>query len=159
MFGLFKRKATLVEFEQSKIDGTVYPGDSITVLQIQTESGQFGTAWVNKKYKGYAFKEFCPYFIVMKMDLSNIDGEQRDQLDMSTIEDYFDAQLKTIGICHFIARFVTDKGMEMLFYSESNPKFEEVINELMKENDLNLDFEVNINENDPMWRSMKMVLG
>ena len=39
--------------------------------------------------------------------LSNIDDEQRDQLDMSTIEDYFDAQLKSIGICHFIARFVT----------------------------------------------------
>lgn len=47
----------------------------------------------------------------------------------------------------------------MLFYSESNPKFEEVINELMNENDLNLDFEVDINENDPKWRSMKMVLG
>ena len=158
MFGLFKKKATLADFEQAKKDGTVYPGESIAILQIRTETGQFGTAWVNRAYKDYAYKAFCPYLIIMKVDLTTLDEHQREQLDMSTVEDYFYPELKSIGICHFIARFVTDKGMDMIFYAESNPNFEEAINELMKENDLNLEFEADINENDPTWGSMKMVL-
>ena len=158
MFGLFKKKATEEEFKAAKSDGSVYPGESITVMQIQTESGGFGTAWINKKYKDFKFKEYCPFLFILKIDLSNITDEQRDILDMSTIEDFFDERMKEIGVSHFIARFVTDKGMDMIFYTEANPEFEEVLNSLKSKNELGLEFEIDLNKSDLGWKSMKMVL-
>ena len=158
MFGLFKRKPTAEEFEQAKRDGSVYPGQSITLLQIETANGAKGTAWVNKAYKGYRFKEFCPHYVIVRVNLSDSAIAENEELDMSTIEDFFDGKLRSIGVSHFIGRFVTDNGMDLLFYTEANPHFEEVLTELMNENEFNLDIEVEINEHDSKWRSMAMVL-
>lgn len=158
MFGLFKKKPNREDFETAKDDGTVYPKGSITLLQIETESGAQATAWINKGYKGYPFKEFCPCFYKIGIDLQNRQGKDDDQLDMSTIEDYFEGELRSKGVSHFIARFITDKGMDLLFYTEHESSIHDHVVSLISTNELGLELDVSLHENDSKWRSMAMVL-
>ena len=88
MFGLFKKKPSKEEFEISIKDGTVYPKDSISVLQIQTESGNLATAWINQGYRNYKYKIFCPCFYKLQIGYSQLSESELETIDMSTIEDY-----------------------------------------------------------------------
>jgi len=159
MFGLFKKKPTKEEFEASIKDGSVYPKDSIAVLQIQTESGQPATAWINQGYKDYKYKMYCPSFYKLEIGYSQISEAALENLDMGTIEDYLEEELKKVGIVHMIARFVTDNGMDILLYTEPKEEFENLINELSEKNRLNIDIAAELHPEDTKWKSMKMILG
>ena len=158
MFGLFKKKPTKEEFLNAKQDGTIYPSDSISVLQIQTENGNPATAWINKGYKDYKYKSFCPWFVKLSIGFNLLSETELENIDMAEIEDFIEEKFKAIGIAHFIARFVTDGGMDLLLYTEPLEKFEELINHLMDTNKFNLDIDCELHSEDFKWHSMKMVL-
>ena len=158
MFGLFKKKPTEEEFRTAIQNGTIYPSNSISVLQIQTESGKPATAWINKGYKNYKYKSFCPWFIKLQIGFSQVNQDELGNIDMVEIEDYIEDKFKQIGVTHFIGRFVTDSGMDILLYTEPKNEFENLINQLAQKNKYNLDIGCELNEADSKWTSMKMVL-
>ncbi|MBC7451143.1 MAG: hypothetical protein H7259_06610 [Cytophagales bacterium] len=43
-----------MSWEEIKLLDNVYPDHSISLLMLQTESGESGTTWADKAYKMYA---------------------------------------------------------------------------------------------------------
>jgi len=121
---LFKKKTTIADWNRIRLTEEKFPSDgSITLLQIPSENGNFNTGWVNKAYKNYAYKAFCPVCCIITIPHSDDDQD----IDMMTIEDYFTEQLNKVCVAHIVSRIVTDDGMGIIIYTET---FNEVAKKL-----------------------------
>lgn len=109
---LFANKPPVVDWEMVKYSDQIYPKHSFTLLKLTMPNGELGTGWVDKAYKKYEFKKFCPYYIKISIDLTDQVAKDNADLDMGTIEDFFSDQLKGICVCHLVSRLVSDKGMD-----------------------------------------------
>jgi len=98
----------------------VYPDNSITLFTLVTKSGVPGTGWVDMAYKKYPYKKQCSYNLLIKVDLSDSVADKNPDLDMGTIEDFFTNELRKICVSHMVARLVTDEGMNIEMYLETD---------------------------------------
>jgi hypothetical protein len=154
---LFRNKPTEVDWETEKYSDEIYPKHSFTLLKLTMRDGKLGTGWVDKSYRKYKFKEFCPYHIGISIDLTDKVAGNNPDLDMGTIEDFFSDELKRICICHFVSRLVSDRGMEIECYSEENEPIELFLRKVsLAENRL-----VSFNHEivyDPKWKQVNRLL-
>ena len=126
-----------------------YPTGNFQVFQYETESGMLSTGWTNDAYTNFKQKKLYPIKFVIKVNLINF---KDDEMAMDEIEEFFDSKLKNIGIAHFLTRYVTDLGLNMVFYTGENKEFEDELSELQKKNKLNIHFEF-IKYKDPKWKT------
>ena len=153
--GIFdKLFGTGIDWNKIKNTPAVYPQDSISILQLTTESGGMGTGWINKGYQDYKFKKFCPYNFLISVNLSDEISETNPDLDMGTIEDYFTDEMRKLGIAHIVARVVTDEGLNIEMYIENVKDSYEKLQELRVDPNRLVTFDVEVNE-DPKWRAIR----
>lgn len=154
---LFGNEPPLVDWEKVKNSDNVYPKHSFTLLKLTMANGELGTGWVDKAYKKYDFKEFCPYHTKISIDLTDQVAEDNPDLDMGTIEDFFSDELKGICVCHLVSRLVAERGMEIQCYSEENEAIEQFLrNVRLAENRL-VTFTYAI-DFDPKWCKVNRLL-
>ncbi len=158
MFGLFRRKASIEDFDEAKVDGTVYPVSALTHMEHALADGTIGTAWIDHGYKHYIFKQFCPHFFKIQISLEKLSQDEKETLDFASLEDYFDRKCKEIGVSHLIARFATDYGLDLLFYTEPMDAFEQMWSSLIESNPFNVLLGVEFNAYDHRWRSASRIL-
>lgn len=153
----FGNKPPVVDWETVKYSDQIYPKHSFTLLKLTMQNGKLGTGWVDKSYRKYGFKEFCPYHIGISIDLTDKVAENNPDLDMGTIEDFFSDELKRICICHLVSRLVSDRGMEIECYSEENEPIEQFLKKVsLAENRLvSFTYEIDF---DPKWKQVNTLL-
>ena len=127
-----------------------YPSGNVSIFQYETKSGMLCTGWINDAYANFKQKSSYPIKFVIKVNLLDFIN---DEIAMDEIEDFFDIKLKNIGTAHFLARYVTDLGLNMIFYTGENKEFEDELSELQKKNKLNIHFEI-IKYRDPKWKTV-----
>lgn len=120
-------------------------------------NGELGTGWVDKSYRKYEFKEFCPYHIGISIDLTDRIAKNNPDLAMGTIEDFFSDELKRICVCHFVSRLVSDKGMEIQCYSEENEPIEQFLRKVSSGENRLVSFNHEI-DYDPKWKRVNRLL-
>ena len=154
---LFGNEPPAVDWETVKDSDNVYPKHSFTLLKLTMANGELGTGWVDKAYKKYEFKEFCPYHIKISIDLTDQVAEDNPDLDMGTIEDFFSDELKGICVCHLVSRLVSVKGMDIYCYLEKDEPIEQFLNKVsLAENRLmTFTYETDF---DPKWKLVNQLL-
>ncbi|MCX2575364.1 hypothetical protein [Pedobacter sandarakinus] len=121
------------------------------------KNGEMGTGWVDKSYKNYNYKEFCPYNIQIEIDLTDEIAINNSDLDMGTIEDFFSDTLNKICICHLVSRLVSDKGMDIIIYAELERPTTQYLEKI--KNDANRIISFNYKSfHDPRWTKIKKLL-
>ena len=132
----------------------VYIKDSaISILMLQTESGENGTGWVDKGYENYKFKKYCPYNFLIMVDFTDEIADKNPDLDMGTVEDFFVEELRKIGIAHIVARVVTDKGMNIEMYIEKMEDSMKRLKEISEDKNRLVSFSCEVNK-DPKWEAV-----
>jgi len=154
---LFGNEPLLLDWEKVKYSDKAYPKHSFTLLKLTMANGELGTGWIDKAYKKYEFKKFYPYHIKISIDLTDQVAEDNPDLDMGTIEDFFSDELKGICVCHLVSRLVSDRGMEIEFYSEENEPIEQFLRKVsLAENRLvSFTYEIDF---DPKWKQVNTLL-
>lgn len=147
----------MVDWEVVKSSNQIYPKHSFTLLKLTMLNGMLGTGWVDKSYRTYEFKEFCPFHIGISIDLTDKVAENNPDLDMGTIEDFFLDELKRICICHLVSRLVSDRGMELECYSEENEPIEQFLRKVSLAKDRLVSFIYQI-DFDPKWKQVNKLL-
>ena len=154
---LFRKQYSNTDWEEIKKTDTVYPQNSISILRLKTESGKFGTGWVDKAYDKYPYKKFCPYNFLIKVDLTDNIAEKNPNLDMLTIEDFFRNELKKICIAHTVSRIVTDTGMNIEMYLEKQEPAMQHLQTILEDPDRLVSFSCEVNK-DPKWDAVSGLL-
>ncbi len=155
--GLLNRKWRLIDWDSIKLSDKVYPEGSVALFVFQTKSGQPATGWIDKSYKKYKYKAYCPFNILIHVDFTDSIAENNPELDMGSVEDYFSENLRKIGIAHIVARLVTDKGMDIEFYVEKETDSVKYLNDLKENKDRLVSFEFEAME-DPKWGAFSGLL-
>ncbi|MDN3657057.1 hypothetical protein QWZ08_15515 [Ferruginibacter paludis] len=137
----------------NKSSDTVYPKSSISILTLKTKRGGTGTGWVNKAYEQYAYKKFCPYNVLIKVDLKDSIAQKNPDLDMRSVEEFFSENLRRICIAHMVARLVTDEGMNIEMYVEKGKQVAELLHEIAINKNRLVSFTTEINK-DPNWMAV-----
>lgn len=153
---LFKRQFPIIDWQLVKESNKVYPESSFTLLKITTSSGRFGTGWVDKAYTRYEYKKFCPYHVLITVNLTDHIAENNPDIDMGTIEDYFSEPLKQICTFHMVSRVVTDEGMDIEGYLELDESAENFLTAKSQAEDRLVTFSYKINF-DPNWKLSKLL--
>lgn len=154
---LFGSKPPVIDWEKVKYSDQMYPKHSFTLLKLKMPNGELGTGWIDKAYKKYEFKVFCPYHIKISIDLTDQVVEDNPDLDMGTIEDFFSDELKRICVFHLVSRLASDKGMEIQCYTEENEAIEQFLRKVrLAENRLvTFTYEIDF---DPKWKRVNRLL-
>jgi hypothetical protein len=150
---LFSRGNFNANWEEIKKTDKVYPPHSISLLMLNTDSGKSGTAWVDKGYDKYAYKEFCPYNFLIMVDLTDSIAESNADLDMGTVEDFFVDELRKVCVAHIVARVVTDKGMNIEMYLELQKPAMKHLRTILDNPNRLVSFSCEVNE-DPKWNAV-----
>ena len=151
LFGSSKNVPTWDEIKDTE---NVYPQNSISLLTLKTESGVFGTGWVDKAYLKYPYKQNCPYNFLIKVDLKDTISETNPDLDYGTIEDFFIDELRKICVSHIIARLATDQCANIEMYIENKEKVSNFLQEASQNPNRQFSFTFEINH-DPSWAATK----
>jgi len=130
-----------------------YPSGNMSIFQYETKSGMLYTGWKDDAYADFKQKSSYPIKFVIKVNLTDF---KNDEIAMDEIEEFFDSKLKNIGIAHFLTRYVTDLGLNMIFYTGENKEFEDELSELQKKNKLDIRFEY-IKYRDPKWKTANTI--
>lgn len=130
-----------------------YPSGNILIFQYKTKSGMLSTGWKDDGYTDFKQKSSYPIKFVIKVNLIDF---KNDEIAMDEIEEFFDSKLKNIGVAHFLTRYVTDLGLDMIFYTGENKEFEDELSVLQKKNKLNIRFEF-IKYRDPKWKTANTI--
>ena len=154
---IFGNEPPVVNWEKVKNSDKVYPKHSFTMLKLTMANGELGTGWVDKAYKKYDLKEFCPYHTKISIDLTNQVAEDNPDLDMGTIEDFFSDELKGICVCHLVSRLVSDKGMDIECYVEMDEPVEQYLRKVSLAEDSLVTFTYKI-DFDPKWKRVNRLL-
>lgn len=151
LFGrLFRRKVNWDDIDSS---ASIYPDASISLFTVSSETGETFTGWVDKGYVDYEFKAYCPYNFLIKVDLNDHIASANGDLDMASVEDYFLAELRQIGVSHMVARIATAEGMNIEFYHENYKQTKARLGELMTDDGRLVSFTCEIND-DTKWRAV-----
>lgn len=154
---LFGRKIPIANWEEIKFSNKLYPKHSFTILRLKTSNGEVGTGWVDKAYKEYHYKQFCPYHISIQIDLSDPIAEKKPDLDMGTIEDFFSEELKKISVCHMVARLCSHKGMDVEIYVDNEAPVSTFLTKTQKDENRLFTFDYQT-EVDPKWKKVNKLL-
>lgn len=149
---LFGRAKSNIDWDEIKKIGTIYPENSITLLMLNT-----GTGWVDKGYRTYAYKEFCPYNFLIMVDFTDSIAEDNPDLDMGTVEDFFVEELRKVCVAHIVARTVTDKGMDIEMYLELEDPAMEHLQQILNDPNRLVSFSCEVNT-DPKWRAVSQLM-
>lgn len=150
LFGDKKEDSTWTEIKKGK---DIYPQNSISLLMLKTKSGRPGTGWIDKAYEKYAYKKFCPFNILIKVDLADSIVTNNPGLDMGTVEEYFMENVRKICIGHIVARLVTDEGMNIEMYVEKGKQVVEMLETIHSDSKRLVSFNYEINK-DPKWTAI-----
>ena len=153
----FGNKPSVVDWEVVKYSEQISPKHSFTLLKLTMQNGMLGTGWVDKLYRMYEFKQFCPYHIVISIDLTDKVAENNPNLDMGTMKDVFLDELKKICICHLVSRLVSDGGMEIQCYSEEDEPIEQFLRKVSSAENRLVSFNHQI-DYDPKWKRVNRLL-
>jgi hypothetical protein len=148
MFNLFKKNKE-ESWESIKSSGKAFPKTKITILSFQDDDDQPHTAWINTGYKNYPYSQYCPI-----LGLLNVDYEDMNDLDIGEIQEYFDAELNKVCVCHLISRIPVEGGIEMLFYIEDQDKIQDKLDEMYASEDLLVDFGCSL-RTDANWETIQ----
>lgn len=146
----FRKDISVINWDEVKNSDKAFPKHSFSILKLTMKNGEMGTGWVDKGYKNYEYKEFCPYNIQIEVDLTDEIAINNSDLDMGTIEDFFSNALNKICVCHLVSRLVSNKGMDIIIYAE----LEKPITEYLEKINNDLDRPVSFNYkslHDPRW--------
>lgn len=135
---------------QNKNIMSIYPKGNLRIYQSKTQSGLFSTGWQDGSYDNFAQKKSFPLKILLKVNLIDYSD---NEIGIDEIEELFDKKMKSIGVSHFIKRYTTDLGLDMIFYCENKNEFESELIEFKDNNELNINFEFIIYD-DPKWRTL-----
>lgn len=153
----FRKNKAIINWDEVKNAKKAFPKHSFSILKLTMKNGEIGTGWVNKGYKNYHYKQFCPYNIEIEVDLTDQIAIDNSDLDMGTIEDFFYDELNKICICHMVSRLIADKGINIIIYAE----FEEPITEYLEKVINDVHRLVSFNYKliyDPKWTKIKKLL-
>jgi hypothetical protein len=148
LFGNNKKK-----WNDIKKTDKVYPQNSISILMMKTESGKPSTGWVDKAYKQYEYKKFCPYNFMIMVSLKDSVAQKNPTLDMGTIETFFTEELRKVGIAHIIARVATDDGVNIEMQLEDNKAAMEHLQNILADPNRLVSFNCEVNY-DPKWTAV-----
>ena len=154
---LFGDKNEIAFWNEVKEKDDAYPKNSISILMVRTGSGKPGTGWVDKGYLNYNYKKFCPYYFLIKVDLTDTIAKSNPDLDMGTIENYFVDNLRKICVSHMVARLVSDTGFSIEMYAETNFLILRKLQSMQTDNNRLVSFEVAIKK-DPKWTVIDRLL-
>lgn len=135
----------------------IYPANSITVFMMNTESGKPATHWVDKAYKNYPFKNECMFNCYISVDLTDEWNAQKQDLDVSDIENYFTSNLRAVCVCHIVARITTDNGLNIELYVDDVEKAINQLNELEEDANRLIHFSCEISD-DENWENVAEIL-
>ncbi|MFN0291849.1 DUF695 domain-containing protein [Pedobacter helvus] len=154
---IFRREKSTIDWEQIKNSDLAYPKHSFSILKLTMPSGQIGTGWVDKGYKKYDYKEFCPYNIEIEIDLTDPIAESNADLDMATVEDFFSENLKKNCIFHLVSRVATEKGMSIIAYTEYEEQINILLRNIIADKKRLVTFEFKMTY-DPKWKKTRTIL-
>jgi hypothetical protein len=147
-----------MHWEEIKSDNQqVYPTSSLSIFMMPTESGKPATHWVDKAYQNYPFKKECPFNCYVSIDFTEDFNTQKEQLDIVEIENYFRNQLRSVCVCHLIARVTTDNGINLELYVDNVEQAIEKLNEMEADINRLVDFNCEIND-DENWDNVAEIL-
>jgi hypothetical protein len=136
-----------------KTSDNAYPKNSISILILKTKSGGTGTGWVDKAYDKYAYKKYCSFNVLIKVDLADSIAKNNPDLDMGSVEEYFLENLRKICIAHIVARLVTDEGMNIEMYVEKGKQVAQLLQSMQVDKNRLVSFTTEINK-DPDWTAV-----
>lgn len=151
---LFRKKKNWEELDDQ---ASIYPDASISLLSFESEDGEALTGWVDTGYEDYPFKQYCPYNILVKVNLKDPAFKTRSNISMEEIEDYFLSQLRPIGVTHLVARIPTLDGPNLEFYLEDYKKSKALLFDLSTQDDRLVSFTCEIND-DSKWRAVMRLM-
>ena len=138
-------------------DKEIYPENSITVFMMETESGKHTTHWVDKAYKNYKFKKECMFNCYITVDFTDDFNSQKQNIDVTEIENYFKNKLREVCVCHIVARITTDTGINLELYVDNVENAINKFNELEEGTDRLVSFSCEIND-DEDWENVYEIL-
>ncbi len=147
-----KGKISDEQWAQIRTGPTVYPPGSFSLF-IGTLEGKQVTGWVNKGYKDYDFKSFCPYYLYIKVDLSDVLQHQEEGLDADTIEEFFLNGLQKRCVSHMVARMAVDQSVLISMYVEDLYAIGQYLDDLSEANDRPFNFGFTLEE-DARWKEV-----
>ncbi|SHG87434.1 DUF695 domain-containing protein [Pedobacter caeni] len=148
----------MMTWEEVKMDTQkVYPKSSITVFLMDTEQGKPATHWVDKAYKDYSYKRFCPFNCLVSIDLSDRFNVSKANIDTVEIENYFKEELRKVCVCHLLARVTTDNGFDLELYLDDVEEALKKFRTLENDPDRLLNFNCEITE-DNDWENIEGLL-
>ncbi|MBD1431583.1 hypothetical protein H8B06_02000 [Sphingobacterium sp. DN00404] len=151
---LFRKNKTPQDWEEAKKHGKSFPKHSFSLYTLTMTNGEMGTGWVNKGYGNYEYRQFCPYYIEIQVDLTDLVATENPDLDMGTIEDFFTDELNKICICHMVSRFVSENGMYIMLYAEQEEPVIEYLEKIRNDADRLVSFKYALIY-DPRWVNFK----
>jgi len=131
---------------------SVYPPESFS-LYNGTLDGRKVTGWVNKGYKDYPFKTFCPYYLYIEIDLTDVAPYQEEGLDLDTIEEFFLDGLQKRCVSHMVARMAVDQSVLISMYVEEFYAIGQYLDDLSEANDRPFNFGFTLEE-DARWKEV-----
>lgn len=147
---LFRKKKNWDELDNQN---SIYPDANISLLTFDAEDGTSLTGWIDVGYADYEFKQYCPYNILVKINLKDDSFPTNPELSMEEIEDYFLQKLRSIGVVHLVARLATIEGLNLEFYMEDYKNSKALLFELSGSEERLVSFTCEIND-DPKWRAV-----
>ena len=130
-----------------KTSNQAYPENSISLIMVQTDSGNPATGWVDMAYTDYPYKKQCPFNLQFAIEIDENSGE----LDFGTIEDYFINALKKGCVVHPVARVATDFGCIMDVYVDDADFASKLLTEMHEDPNKIVEFGCGFNQ-DPKWK-------
>ena len=143
-----------IDWEEIKRTKKLYPANSLTLFTFTNGNGDMGTGWVDMGYSDYQYKRFCPFNLRIMVDLTDSIAESNPDLDMGDIEDFFSMELQKLGVAHFVARVVTEQGLNLEFYLEESEPITSYLKRLSTDPSRLVSFTMNITH-DPRWDTVR----
>lgn len=131
---------------------SVYPPESFSLYNGTLDSKKV-TGWVNKGYKDYAFKTFCPYYLYIEVDLTDVAPHQEEGLDLDTIEEFFLDGLQKRCVSHMVARMIVDQNVLISMYVENFEVIGQYLDDLSEAEERPFNFGFSLKE-DAKWKEV-----
>lgn len=147
-----------MDWEEIKKDNQkIYPENSMTTFIMNTEKGNSATHWVDKAYKDYSYKSYCPYNCLITVNLSNEFNLNKSDLDIESVEKYFKDELRKVCVCHFLARITTEDGFNLELYVDDVENALDKLTELESDPNRAVNFDCEITD-DREWETIGVLL-
>lgn len=147
-----KRDISREAWTRVRTGSTAYPLASFSLMKGSLK-GLEVIGWVNMGYKEYKYKQFCPYYLQIEVDMSDRSLPQFDAVDLEIIEEFFLDGLQKLCVSHMVTRMLAGHDVLISMYVEDREVVGHFLDNALKAENRPFNFDYSFEE-DARWKEV-----